>query len=136
MKKFILIFCLLFIAVKGISQQFSHYNTGTLYDSFENPSQRAFIPDSSRAFSSNFFIPNFDANFLLTGNAQASLVSRAFGSSYNNAALQIGSGNYNHTTTYANAYLLMVKMFASLNGDEEIGFFINTKGEGRGAFTD
>ncbi len=136
MKKFILIFCLLFIAVKGISQQFSQYNTGTLYDSFENPSQRAFVPDTSRAFASNFFIPNFDANFLLKGNAQASLVSRAFGDSYNNAALQIGSGNYNHTTAFGNAYLLMVKMFASLNGDEEIGFFMNTKAEGRGDFTD
>jgi hypothetical protein len=136
MKKFILILCLLFLAINGFSQQFSQYNTGTLFDSFENPSQRAFVPDSSRTFASNFFIPNFDANFLLKGNAQASLVSRAFGDSYNNSALQIGSGNYNHTTAVGTAYLLMLKMFTSFNGDQEVGFFINTKGEGRGAFTD
>ncbi len=136
MKKFLLILCLLFPAAEGFSQQFSQYNTGTLFDSFENPSQRAFVPDTSRTFAANFFIPNLDANFLLKGNAQASLVSRAFGNSYNNNDLQIGSGNYNHTTAVGTAYLVMLKMFTSLNGDQEAGFFINTKGEGRGAFTD
>src|SRR5437879_6955614 len=104
MKKLLLIFCLLFIAAKGFSQQFSQYNTGTLYDSFENPSQRSFVPDTSKMYAFNFLIPNFNTGFYLSGNAQSSLVSRAFGSKYNNSALQIGTGKYNYANAYANAY--------------------------------
>ncbi|MGZ3820601.1 MAG: DUF5723 family protein, partial [Mucilaginibacter sp.] len=69
MKKILLIFCLFLFAVKGFSQQFSQYNSGTLYDSFENPSQRSFVPDTSKMFAFNFLVPNFDANFYLKGDA-------------------------------------------------------------------
>jgi hypothetical protein len=136
MKKILPIFCLLVITTKGFSQQFSQYNTGTLFDSFENPSQRTFIPDSSRKFAFNFFIPNFDANFLLQGNAQSVLVNRKFGSNYTGAGLQIGNGNYNNAGANETAYALMAKIFASFNGDEEIGIFAGIKSEGTGAFTD
>lgn len=136
MKKILLVSCLLFFAAKGFSQQFSQYNTGTLYDSFENPSQRSFVPDTSKTYAFNFLIPNFNANLLLTGDAQSSLVSRAFGGKYNNSALQIGAGKYNNANINANAYSIMFKTFTSLNGDEEMGFFSETRAEGKGAFTD
>ena len=136
MKKILLISCFLLIAATGFSQQYSLYNTGTLFDSFENPSQRTFIPDTSKKYAFNFLIPNFDGNFLLTGNAQSTLLSRAFNSKYDNSALQIGSGALNRTKANASAYELMFKMFASLNGYEELGFFLETKSEGRGVFTD
>jgi len=135
MKKILLISCFLLIAAKGFSQQFSLYNTGTLFDSFENPSQRTFIPDTSRKWASNFLVPNFDGNFLLKGDAQSTLLSRAFNSKYDNSALQIGNGAMNRVSANASAYELMVKMFASLNGYEELGFFLETKSEGRGAFS-
>jgi hypothetical protein len=138
MKKIIPIFCvIILLAVKGFSQQFSQYNTGTLYDSFENPSQKSFVPDTSKTYAFNFLIPNLNLNFFLAGNAQSTLVSRAFGGGYNNAALQIGSGNnYNNVNINASAYSIMFKVFTSLNGDEEMGFFTETKAEGRGTFTD
>jgi len=136
MKKILLISCFLLIAATGFSQQYSLYNTGTLFDSFENPSQRTFIPDTSKKYAFNFLIPNFDGNFLLTGNAQSTLLSRAFNSKYDNSALQIGSGALNRAKANASAYELMFKMFASLNGYEELGFFLETKSEGRGVFTD
>jgi hypothetical protein len=136
MKKILLIFCFLFIAARGFSQQFSLYNTGTLFDSFENPSQRTFVPDTSRKYASNFLVPNFDGNFFIKGNAQASLVSRAFGSKYNNAALQIGNGNLNYVGENASVYVLMAKMFVSLEGEEELGIYAEMKSEGHGAFTD
>jgi len=136
MKKFLLVFCFLFLAATGFSQQFSQYNTGTLYDSFENPSQRAFVPDTSKKYAFNFFIPNFNAGFTLTGDAQSTLVDRAFGGKYNNSNLQIGNNKFNHATISGGAYLLMFKMFSSLNGDVELGFFAQTKLEGRGAFSD
>src|ERR1700761_8550097 len=102
MKRILLVFCLLFAAAKGFSQQFSQYNTGTLYDSFENPSQKSFIPDTSKQYASNFFIPNFDANLYLTGDAQSTAVNRVFGGKYNDAALQIGAGKVNNANVNAN----------------------------------
>jgi hypothetical protein len=136
MKKILLISCFFLFAVRGFSQQFSQYNTGTLYDSFENPSQRSFVPDTSKKYAFNFIIPNFNADFYLTGDAQSSLVDRAFGGKYNNSALQIGNNKYNNVNINVNAYALMFKMFGSVNGDTEFGLFVEGKEEGRGTFSD
>lgn len=136
MKKLIPIFCLIFFSSRIFAQQFSQYNTGTLYDSFENPSQKAFITDTSKKYAFNFLIPNFDANFFLSGDAQGTLKSRLFLNRYDNSALQIGNGKYNHLITNANAYLAMFKMFSSFDGDVELGFSWQTRLEGKGLFSD
>ena len=136
MKKLLLALFFLSLSVKTFAQQFSQINTGTLYDSFENPSQKVFTADTSKMFASNFFIPSFNFNFYLTGDAQTPLKTRIFSSYYNTAALQVGKGRYNHLNVNANAYLLMFKVFASVNGDSELGFSINTKSEGRSLFSD
>ena len=136
MKKILIIVSLLFFAVKGFSQQFSQYNTNTLFDSFENPSQKSFVTDSSKKYAFNFFVPNFDGNFLLTGNAQQTLVNRQFGGYWNSTSLLIGNGSINYANVNASVYSLMFKIFTSFNGDQEIGFFAETKAEGRGNLTD
>lgn len=137
MKKYLLILFLLFSTSALFAQSFSQYNTGTLFDSFENPAQRAFIPDSSRRFAFNLFVPNFDGNVSLTGDAQQTVKSRLFNGYYNNKALVIGPGNhYNYLLGNGNAYAAMFKLFDSFNGDVEIGGFIDTKAEVRGVFTD
>jgi len=136
MKKILLIFCFFLLAARGFSQQFSQLNTGTLYDSFENPSQRSFVPDTSKKYAFNFLIPNLNANFTLTGDIQSSLINRAFGGKYNNSDLQIGNNKFNNININASAYELMFKMFGSVNGDTEMGFFIETKADGRGTFSD
>src|ERR1700744_2414662 len=107
MKKLVFICCFCFITINVFGQQFSQYNPGSLYDSFENPSQRSFIPDTSRQFAFNFFLPNFSADVFLTGNAQAALKTRAFSNYYNTADLQIGKGYYNHASFNANYYSIM-----------------------------
>lgn len=137
MKKLLLLFCFLTITSRLFAQQFAQYNTGTLFDSFENPAERSFIPDSSRMFASNFFLPNYSGNVLLTGDAQQTIKTRAFLSEYNNRLLRIGNGtNYNYFNANSNAYALMFKFFASLDGKEEVGFFIQNKASSHGAVTD
>jgi len=136
MKKILLVLCLFFFTVKIYAQQFSQYNTGSLYDSFENPSQRAFIPDSSKKFASNFLIPNINFNFFLSGDAQASLKSRVFDNKYDNSALLINQGRVNLVNLNANVYFVMLKMFSSFNGDTEWGFSWQAKAEGQGVITD
>ncbi|HEY8927883.1 MAG TPA: DUF5723 family protein [Mucilaginibacter sp.] len=136
MKKILLALLFLSTTVKIFGQQFSQYNTGTLYDSFENPSQKAFITDSSKQYALNFLVPNFSADLFVTGNAQATLKSRAFDYKYDNSALQIGQGKYNHLGGNVNAYLVMFKYFSSLNGDVELGFSAQVKMELKGTFSD
>jgi hypothetical protein len=138
MKRFLFIFSLLFFTItKLIAQTYNQYNTGTLFDSFENPSQKTFTPDSSREYASNFFVPNIDANFYITGDAQQTLKNRYFNGYYKNNLLKIEPGtNYNHINVNANAYILMLKIYGSLNGDSEFGFFVQTKANSKGAITD
>jgi hypothetical protein len=136
MKKLLVISCLLLSTVKLLGQQYSQYSTGTLYDSFENPSQRSFIPDSSRSIASNFFIPSLSANFFVTGNGQDAILDRIFNGYYNTAALKIGEGKYSTLRSTTNNYWAMLKIFTSLNGNQEIGFSISSRAEARGHVTD
>ncbi|WP_214071155.1 DUF5723 family protein [Mucilaginibacter sp. dw_454] len=136
MKKSLLV-CLLFLAtIKVFGQRFAQYNTGSLYDSFENPSQRAFIPDTTKQFAFNFLIPNFDANLLLTGNGQEALKTRLFNNYYNTANLVTGQHAYNRFNVNANVYTIMLKVFTSEDGDQEMGVSLNTRAEARGTATD
>lgn len=129
-----ILFCgfLFLFSLKAFSQQFSQYNTGTLYDSFENPSQRSFIPDSSRQYASNFFLPNFNGNFHFTGDAQTAFKTRIFADQYDASAIPVGMGGYNYFRANTSAYLLMFKVFTKLEGNQELGFFIKTSAESRG----
>ena len=136
MKKILLVFCITLFSAKAFSQQFSLYNTGTLYDAFENPSQRAFIPDTNRKYAFNFFLPNFSGSFSIVGNGQTALKSRAFLGLYNDTALTINKGRFNHINVNANIYLFMLKIFTSLSGDQEIGFSEQMRFEGKGIFSD
>ncbi|MEO8887551.1 MAG: DUF5723 family protein [Mucilaginibacter sp.] len=131
MKKVLLVSCLLFITIKAFSQRFSQYNTGTLYDSFENPSQRSFIPDSSRQFASNFFVPNFSGNVFLSGEGQSALKSRIFTGIYNTTGLTTGNDRYNYLNANGSDYILMLKVYTNPTGNRELGFFIKTNFEAK-----
>ena len=48
----------------------------------------------------------------------------------------INQSRFNHVNTSANIYVVMLKMFASLNGDDELGFSVQTKAEGKGLVPD
>lgn len=135
MNKFLLLSFLFLFSTKAFSQQFSQYNTGTLYDSFENPSQRSFIPDSSRQYASNFLLPSFNSNFYFTGDAQTAFKTRIFADAYDASAVPVGTGRYNYLRANASAYLLMFKMFTNLEGSRELGFFIKTSAESRAIVT-
>lgn len=136
MKNILLASCFLLISLASFGQQFSQYNTGTLYESFENPSVAAFMPDSSRQYAFNFFIPNFNTNLYITGNAQIPLKNRGFVGKYSPQGLTLGENRFSRANVSSNIYLGMFKFFRSLDGDQEVGFSIQTHADGRGIFTD
>ncbi|MEX8547042.1 MAG: DUF5723 family protein [Mucilaginibacter sp.] len=134
--KYFLGLVLIFTFTSARAQQFSHFNTGTLFDAFENPAQRAFVPDSSRQFAFNFFFPNLGATSILTGNAQASVNSLIKKDVYNSANLTNGLGNLNNLRVASDSYWFMLKMYNRLDGDQEFGLSAQTKAEGHGSVTD
>ena len=133
-KKALFISCLFLLTNQAFSQRFLQYNTGTLYDSFENPSQRSFIPDSSRQFAINYF-PNININAYVSGEAQTAIKSRLFTNIYNTALVTVGNGRNNYINSNSGAYLIMFKIFSSQDGNREIGFSLKTNLESRGIFT-
>ncbi|MFD1255291.1 DUF5723 family protein [Mucilaginibacter terrae] len=135
MNKLLICIVLISISLPGYAQRFAQYNTGTLYDSFENPSQAAFIPDSSRQFALNI-IPNFTLNTYLQGNAQYTLKSRLFLGRYDNGAVTVGQNQYNNVLANVNVYVGILKMFTSLSGKQEVGLSYQIKANGRGQVTD
>ena len=134
--RFGLLLLLFLIVSTAQAQQFSQYNTGTLFDSFEHPAQRAFIPDSSRQFAFNFFIPNFGGTGTIAGNGQNSIKSYINTGDYNNAGLTNGFQNRSNLSANVNTYWFMLKMYNRLNSDQEFGISAQTKAEGRGTITD
>jgi hypothetical protein len=136
MRKTLLLFCLIFCTANIFAQQFAQYNTETVYDSFENPSQRSFIRDTTKMLAFNFFFPSFTTNGFLVGNIQQTLINRIKYNKYDNSALQIGAGRRNHLNLNINAYLFMFKIYTSQKGDQELGFSMKLVGEGRATVTD
>lgn len=113
----------IFISLTGTShaQQYLLYNTRTLFDSFENPSQKAFIPDSSRRFALSFF-PSFSLNASVGGPGVATLKSLVEDNGLNSAGLVLGDNRSSRVIAHMNTYLFMLKFYSSLRGDEEMGF--------------
>ena len=136
MNNFVLFFSLLFFSTGLFAQQFSQYNTGTLYDAFENPAQKVFILDSSRTVAFNLFVPAFNSNFYLTGDAQAQLKSRAFLNRYDSIPLPVGQNRLNRVNANFNSYAFMLKVYNNPKGNQELGFFIQSRAEGKGLFSD
>lgn len=136
MKKFLLVLFVLALHFRLYAQQFAQYNTGTLYDGFENPSQKTFIADSSRMVAFNFFLPNFNLTTTLSGDVQAALKRRAFLNKYDDNPLILGQNRQNYLRANFNNYAFMLKIYTNLDGNQEVGLFAQTKGEGRGVFSD
>jgi len=136
MTKLLISVLLSVLSLTVYGQRFAQYNTGTLFDSFENPSQAAFIPDSSHNIAFNFLIPNFTFNTYLQGNTQYTLKSRLFLGNYNNEAITVGQNQYNNVLANVNVYVGMLKLYTSAGGKQEIGISYQIKGNGRGHVTD
>ena len=121
MKKRVLLLLLTFWNLGTHAQQFGMYNTGTLFDSFENPSHKIFKVDSSRKYASNLLIPTIALDGTFTGPAQQSFKDLVF-TSLINGDLPIGENKSNTLVVNSNQYLLMFKIFKNIYWNREIGF--------------
>jgi hypothetical protein len=122
MKKLLLM--LLALASFGVAnaQQYALFGTKTMFDAFENPSQKSFTLDSSRKFSSNFFLPYFGINAINKGSSQFIIRRLAQKGEFNTLGLPIGTGALNHFSENSNIYLATFRLFKSYKYQKEMGF--------------
>lgn len=136
MKKILLSVLLCYASLSSVwAQRFSMYNTGTLYDSFENPSQAAFIADTTKNIALSF-IGNASIYTYLIGNAQTPVKRRIFLSEPDEGTFTSGQNSINKALVQSNVYLGMIKMFTSLSGRVELGASYQIRANARGFATD
>lgn len=116
---------------RTFAQQFSLYNSRTLYDSFENPSQRAYQVDTSRRFAFNFFIPTISINSSFSGPAQAAFKTLIYDGMFNGRDITIGENKLNNITLNSNNYVAMLRMLKSVKKYKEIGLSWQIRNDGR-----
>lgn len=122
MKKLLLALILSSTFTLSFAQQYALFGSKTMFDAFENPSQKSFTLDSSRRFSSNFFLPYFGVNGANRGDAE-SVIRRIIVDGVNDTrALPIGAGTLNHFYENSNVYVLTLRIFQSYKYQKEMGF--------------
>lgn len=113
------------------AQQFSLYNSRTLYDSFENPSQRAYQVDTSRRYAFNFFIPTISINSSFSGPAQSAFKTLLYDGVFNGREITVGENKRNNITFHSNNYVAMIRMLKSVKKYKEMGLSWQIRNDGR-----
>lgn len=122
MKKLLLIVSAFVIANTSYAQQYSLFGTKTMFDAFENPAQKSFTLDSSRKFSSNFFLPYFGVNAANRGSAEGVIRKLSQEGVNDTEGLPIGMGDINHLYENSNIYVATFRLFKSYKYQKEMGF--------------
>jgi hypothetical protein len=121
--KTILVMTVIFLAITRDShaQQFSLYNSRTLYDTFENPSQRAYQVDTSRRIAFNLFIPAISFNSTFSGPAESAFKTLIYNGFFNGRDLVLGQNKKNVLSLNSNNYIAMLRILKSVKKYQEIG---------------
>jgi hypothetical protein len=122
-------------AVTANAQQFSLYNSRTLYDSFENPSQRAYQVDTSKRIAFNFFIPTISFNTTFSGPAESAFKTLIYNGLFNGRDLVLGQNRKNTLTLNSNNYIAMLRILKSVKKYQEIGISWQIRSDTRAEVT-
>ncbi len=113
------------------AQQFGLYNSRTLYDVFENPSQSAYQIDTSRRIAFNFFIPTFTVNGSFSGSAAPAFRTLIYDGKLSGDDIVIGQNEYNTLTLNTNTYIAMLRILKTVKKSREIGISWQIRNDGR-----
>ncbi len=129
-KTFWLIF-ILSCAGPVLAQQFNLYNSRTLYDAFENPSQSAYQIDTSRRVAFNFFIPTFTINAAASGSVNPALKPWIYDGVLNGNNIPIGQNKFNTVAFNTNTYILILRWLHTVRQSQELGLSWQVRNDGR-----
>ncbi len=111
-------------------QQYALNNSGTLFDSFENPVQSTTIKDESRKYASSFLFPSISNNVYFNGDGNTAFKTLLFNQlTSENGLVNLGDVKSNNLYTSSNNYLLMFKMLKSIKYQRELGFALQLRNE-------
>lgn len=122
MKKLILLILTLTGVNSVKAQQYALFGSRTMFDAFENPSQKSFTLDSSRKFSSNFFLPYFGINAANKGESAGVIRKLIQTGDLNTSGLPLSTGRLNHFYQNSNVYVGAFRLFKSYKYQKEMGF--------------
>lgn len=122
MKKLLLALLVLTRFGVASAQQYALFGTKTMFDAFENPSQKSFTLDSSRRFSSNFFLPYLGTNAINKGSSKFAIRRLTQEGVFDTRSLPIGTGEVNHFFQNSNIYVAAFRLFKSYKYQKEMGF--------------
>jgi len=125
---YLVIFMLMVTTAKA--QRWALSNTGTLYDAFENPSQKTFQPDSSRRFAFNFLIPTGGFSYAGRGPAEKTIRQLFYLGPLDTRELDNNNLKYNRLFGEGNLYIGMLRYFKSVQYNREWGLSWQIKSEG------
>lgn len=131
MNKLWLIIMLIFACNFCKAQQYALNNSGTLYDSFENPVQGTSTNDLSRKYAFNFLLPSISNEVYFNGKGNNDFKTYLFkqkANVYGINNLEVAKNN-NNLLTNSNNYLLMFKIFKSIKHKRELGFAVQLRHE-------
>ena len=131
MKKTLCLFFLFSCAGSGFAQQFNLYNSRTLYDVFENPSQSAYQIDTSRRIAFNFLIPTVTINATASGSANPAIKTLIYDGVLNGNSILIGEKKFNTIAFNTNTYIGMLRWLHAVKKSQEIGLSWQIRDDGR-----
>ena len=131
MKKTLLLLFLLVSINVVHAQQFGLYNSRTLYDVFENPSQSAYQIDTSRRIAFNFFIPTITTNGTFSGSATPTFKSIIYDGIINGNGIPIGQNKFNTVSFNINTYVAMLRILKTVKRSQELGISWQIRNDGR-----
>lgn len=122
MKKNLILISFILLNLSYSYAQLGLYNTRTLFDAFENPSQKAFYADSSKKFAFNFFVPTLTFNGNVGGEAQMPLKKFLYNGNLDASGIAIGKDENNTISLTENSYIAMFRIFKATKFNQEMGF--------------
>lgn len=130
MKKIYIALVFFISTLSSQAQQFALYNSRTLWDTFENPSQKAFVADTSRKYAFNFFIPTISIHAAFSGPMQKNIQDMMLTSKMDINDLSLNKGQNNILSEQGNIYLLQFRMLNNVNVNGEMGFAWQVRTDG------
>ena len=131
LKKTLWLFLLLICISSASAQQFNLYNSRTLYDVFENPSQSAYQIDTSRRIAFNFFIPTVTINATASGSANPAFKTLIYQGVVNGNNIPVGENKFNTIAFNTNTYIAMGRWLHTVKKSQEIGLSWQVRNDGR-----
>jgi outer membrane protein OmpA-like peptidoglycan-associated protein len=123
--KYIIAFLLILFSYAANAQRYSLYYSRTLYDGIQNPHHRSL--DDCRAFASNFFLPSFNLDLSVSGDANSFIKSFLASENLSLLKFQNGTKYTNRITNQFNYNLFLMKMNMGKKRAAELSIYSQIK---------